>query len=355
MVSPFTGVVGHRPLLALLEAQAAAPAQAYLFVGPASVGKATVARRFAALLLCPGAESGCVRRVVAGTHPDLSLVEPDGRTALTVDQARATVARAVLAPIEGDRKVVLFEEAGMMTEEAASALLKTLEEPSPTTIFILVAEAEDDLPPTIASRCRTVYFGRVTDDEVVAALVERGVDADQAQRAAAASGGRPGLALMLATQPEVAAYRRAWLSVPERVGLQPGQAFRLADELVSAAEPLLDALDQRHRFEREGTDADTPLGRSVKERQERERRRATAALYTTGLEILASWYRDSAAAQLGAPVRNRDIPTAALTALTPAAAVAAAGRVLDAVAALEANQRPELAFAALFADLGTAA
>ena len=132
MVSPFTGVVGHRPLLALLEAQAAAPAQAYLFVGPASVGKATVARRFSALLLCPGAESGCVRRVVAGTHPDLSLVEPDGRTALTVDQARATVARAVLAPIEGDRKVVLFEEAGMMTEEAASALLKTLEEPSPS-------------------------------------------------------------------------------------------------------------------------------------------------------------------------------------------------------------------------------
>jgi DNA polymerase-3 subunit delta' len=241
-----------------------------------------------------------------------------------------------------------------MTEEAASALLKTLEEPSPTTIFILVAEAEDDLPPTIASRCRTVYFGRVTDDEVVAALVERGVDADQAQRAAAASGGRPGLALMLATQPEVAAYRRAWLSVPERVGLQPGQAFRLADELVAAAEPLLDALGQRHRFEREGTDADTPIGRLVKERQERERRRATAALYTTGLEILASWYRDSAAAQLGAPVRNRDVPTAALTALTPAAAVAAAGRVLDAVAALEANQRPELAFAALFADLGTA-
>jgi len=354
MVSPFTGVVGHRLLLALLEAEAASPAQAYLFVGPASVGKATVARRFAGLLLCPGADSGCLRRVVAGTHPDLSLVEPDGRTALTVDQARATVARAVLAPIEGERKVVLIEEAGVMTEEAASALLKTLEEPSPTTIFILVAEAEDDLPPTIASRCRTVYFGRVTDDEVVAALEERGVDREQAERAAAASGGRPGLALMLATEPRVAAYRRAWLSVPGRLSVQPGVAFRLAEELVAAAEPLLDALDQRHRFEREQNDAETSLGRALKERQERERRRATAALYTTGLEILASWYRDAAAAQLGAPVRNRDLPAASLTALTPAAAVAAATRVLEAVGALEANQRPELAFAALLADLGTA-
>jgi DNA polymerase-3 subunit delta' len=355
MVSPFTGVIGHRPLLALLEAEAASPAQAYLFVGPASVGKATVARRFAGLLLCPGAESGCLRRVVAGTHPDLSLVEPDGRTSLTVDQARATVARAALAPVEGWRKVVLFEEAGIMTEEAASALLKTLEEPSPTTIFILVAEAEDDLPPTIASRCRTVFFGRVTDDEVVSALQDRGVEAEQAQRAAAASGGRPGLALMLATQPDVAAYRRAWLSVPERVGPQPGTAFRLAEELAAAAEPLLDALDQRHRFERDQTETESSLGRAVKERQERERRRAAAALHTTGLEILASWYRDSAAAQLGAPVRNRDVPVAALTALTPAAAVAAAARVLEAVAALQANQRPELAFAALFADLGTTA
>ncbi|MBM3695199.1 MAG: AAA family ATPase [Actinobacteria bacterium] len=355
MVSPFSGVVGHRPLLALLEAEVASPAQAYLFCGPASVGKATIARRFAGRLLCPGGEAGCLRRVLAGTHPDLTLVEPDGKTSLTVDQARATVARAVLAPIEGERKVVLFEEAGVMTDEAASALLKTLEEPGPSTVFILVAEAEDDLPPTIASRCRVMRFGRVTDEETVAALEERGVDAEQAQRAAAASGGRPGLALMLATQPEVAAFRRAWLSVPGRVGAQPGHAFRLAEELVAAADPLLDAIDQGHRFEREQADADGAAGRALKERHERERRRAATALHTTGLEILASWYRDAAAAQWGAPVRNRDLPAAGFTALTPAAAVAAAGRVIETVAALESNQRPELAFASLFADLGTAA
>ena len=131
MVSPFTGVVGHQPLLALLEVEAAGPAQAYFFVGPASVGKATVARRFAALLLCPGVDAGCVRRVLGGTHPDLSVVEPDGRTTLTVDQARATVARAVLAPIEGERKVVLFEEAGMMTEEAAAPSSRPSRSPAP--------------------------------------------------------------------------------------------------------------------------------------------------------------------------------------------------------------------------------
>jgi hypothetical protein len=160
---------------------------------------------------------------------------------------------------------------------------------------------------------------------------------------------------MLATQPEVAAFRRAWLAVPGRVGPQPGEAFRLAEELAGTVDPLLGALDQRHRFEREQTEGDSPQGRALQERQERERRRATASLHVTGLEILASWYRDAAAAQLGAATRNRDIPVASLTSLTPAAAVAAAGRVLEAVAALQANQRPELAFAALFADLGTTA
>jgi DNA polymerase-3 subunit delta' len=354
VVSAFSGVIGHGPLLRLLEGEASSPAQAYLFVGPASVGKGTVARRFAALLLCEGEDAGCRRRVVAGLHPDLTLVEPDGRTALTVDQARATVSRAVLAPVEAARKVILLEEAGLMTEEASSALLKSLEEPTPTTVFILVAEAEDDLPLTIASRCRTVIFGRVTDDEVVAALEERGVEAEQARRCAAASGGRPGLALLLATRPEVAAFRRAWLSVPSRLDPQPGNAFRLAEELVQAVGPLLEALGERHRLEREQVEEDSAMGRALKERQERERRRAGGVLHLTGLEILASWYRDAAAAQFGAPVRNRDVPAPALTALTPTAAVAAARRVLVAIGALEANQRPELAFAALFADLATA-
>ena len=354
MVSSFEGVIGHGPLLRLLEGEGPSPAQAYMFVGPASVGKATIARRFAALLLCGEEDGGCRRRVLAGVHPDLTLVEPDGRTALTVDQARATVSRAVLAPVESARKVILFEEAGLMTEEAASALLKSLEEPTPTTVFILVAEAEDDLPLTIASRCRTVVFGRVTDEEVVAALEERGVEGEQARRSAAASGGRPGLALLLATRPEVAAYRRAWLSVPSRLSRQPGDCFRLAEELVAAAAPLLEAIDERQRLEREQADEESSLGRALKERHERERRRASGVLHVTGLEILASWYRDSAAAQYGAPVRNRDVPAPTLTALTPAAAVSAARRVLAAIGALEANQRPELAFAALFSDLAAA-
>jgi DNA polymerase-3 subunit delta' len=286
-------------------------------------------------------------------HPDLVVVEPDGRTALTVDQARATVARAVLAPVEGIRKVFLLEEAGMMNDEAANTLLKTLEEPSPTTVFLLVAEAEDELPATIGSRCRTVYFGRVPDGEVTGALVERGVDPEQAAGVAATSGGRPGLALVLSTRPEVAAYRRAWLSVPTRLGGRPGDGFRLAAELAGAVDPLLEGLVERQQAEMESAGDEAPAARTLKERHERERRRAAAALHHTGLEILASWYRDAAAAQFGAPVRNRDLPATELTTVSPQTAVANAGRVLATIESLEANQRTELALATLFTDLGT--
>lgn len=168
----FAGVIGHARVMSLLADEIAAPAHAYYFVGPIGVGKATVARRFAAAILCEEGgrhvtDCSSCRRVLSGNHPDVTAVEPEGRLALGVDEARSTVALANLAPVEGDRKVILFEDAGAMTDAAANALLKTLEEPSPSTVFLLVSESEDDLPATIASRCRTVQFGRVGETDLV--------------------------------------------------------------------------------------------------------------------------------------------------------------------------------------------
>lgn len=359
MVSPaFSGMIGHGRVTELLAREIEAPAQAYLFTGPSNVGKATVAHRFAAALLCPergehaAACSSC-RRVATGNHPDVKVVEPDGKSALTVEQARATIAQAPLAPVESPRKVFVFDEAGAMTEQAANALLKTLEEPTRTTIFVLVAEAEDDLPATIASRCRTVHFGRVREEELVGALEARGIASDQAAEAARISGGRPGLALGLATRPEVAAYRRSWLGIPMRVSANPGEAFRLADELLAAIDPLLEALKERQSAQMEAMQDLPPARlRMMRDRNEREARRERQALFVGGLEILASWYTDAASAQFGGPVRNHDIPAATLAMISPEAAVANAGRVLDAVTDLLANQRPQLVFATLFAELG---
>lgn len=354
----FEGVIGHERLLRLLAGDVDHPAQSYLFVGPSGVGKSTVAMRFAAALLCPvGGDhdvpcSSC-RRVGSGNHPDLVSIEPSGTTMLTVDQARSTVARSRLAPVEGDRKIFVFAEAGAMSEGAANSLLKTLEEPSASTVFILATEAEDDLPATIASRCRTVQFGRVDEEELVAGLLARGVEGPQAEQVARIAGGRPGLALMLTTQPEAAAYRNVWMRIPQRVSPVPGRAFLLAEEVLEALEPMLGTLDQRHTDEAAAAEEQGVAVKAVKERQARERKRSEQALLISGLEMLASWYTDSAAAQFGGAVRNRDIPVHDLAMITPSRAVAAAERVLGAVVALRGNQRRKLVLAELFADLGT--
>lgn len=346
----FADVVGHGAVIDLLAAEAMHPAQTYLFVGPSGVGKATVARRFAAQLLCGDDASG-IARVLSGVHPDLILVEPEGVTALTVEQARSTVARAVLAPTEAQRKVFLFEEAGAMNDEAANTLLKTLEEPTDTTVFILLAESPDDLPPTVASRSRTVLFSRVPEEEITGALVSRGVDQSQADHAAITSGGRPGIALLLATRPDVAAFRSAWLGVATRLDPEPATPFLLAGELVGAVEPLLQGLSERQEAETAATDLEGVAARRRQERHDRERKRAASALHVAGLEILASWYRDAAAAQHGGSIRNRDASGADLADVSARDAVRRARRVLATVESLEANQRAELAFAALFSEL----
>jgi hypothetical protein len=183
--------------------------------------------------------------------------------------------------------------------------------------------------------------------------VSREVAEEQATRAAGIAGGRPGLAIALATRPEVAAFRHLWLGVAHRLPAHPGGAFLLADEVMEATEPLLSALKERHHDQREAAVEEGVAARTLRDRQDRELKRATAALHVTGLEILASYYRDVAAAQHGAPVRNHDIPAAALSAVAPVRALVNADRVLATVEALEANQRPHLAFATLFADLGS--
>ena len=352
MTDVFADIIGHAAVVELLAGEADEPAQAYLFVGPSNVGKATVARRFAASVV-GGSDDGAVRRAIEGSHPDLIVVAPEGRTSITVDQARTVVADAVRSPLEANRKVFLLEEASLLNDEAANALLKTIEEPVESSRFVLVAEAEDDLPPTVASRCRTVVFSRVEEDDIVGGLTVRGVDEEDARRAARIAGGRPGLALALATEPAVAAFRDTWLSVPDRLTDHPGDSYLLVDEVMKATEPLLAAIKRRQEDEIATLYPSGTVPKAVSDQHQREQARASDALYVTGLELLASFYRDTAAAQFGAPVINSDVPVSSFTRVRPATAVANAERVLDTIDSLEANQRPNLALAALFVDLGT--
>ena len=345
------GIIGHEASLEVLRREVSRPGHSYLFVGPATVGKATVALAFAAALVSRTEEGR--GRVMRRVHPDVSVMGPEGRATLGVDQARRAITGAGLRPVESDRKVFIFDEASMMTEAAANALLKTLEEPPAGAVFIVVADSEDDLPATVASRCRVIRFGRVSETAIFAALEERGVASERATTTARIAGGSPGLALDLVANEKVGEFRRRWLEVPGRVGSHPGDGFRLADGLLKAPDPLLETVKQRHKREIEELESrGYPVPKSLREAHARELRSAGNALLIRGLEMLASCYVDSASAQHGGPIGNPDLSPADLAAVPPRRAVRSAELVLDAAAQLRRNQRPRLVLAWLFAGLG---
>lgn len=345
------GIIGHRAVLASLEREVRGPSHSYLFVGPSNVGKATVALVFAAALVSISEQSRA--RVMRHIHPDVSVVGPEGRAMLGVDQARQAISDASLRPVESERKVTIFDDASLMTEAAANALLKTLEEPPARTVFVLVAESEDDLPATVASRCRVVRFGRVPETELSAALLALGVDSERAAMTARIAGGSPGLALDLVADRGVGDFRRRWLAVPAEVSSRPGDGYRLAEEMLGAHGPLLEAVKEQRRKEIAEIEArGYPVPKALVNRHERALKRTGNALVVAGLEMLASWYLDSASAQYGGPLRNPDLAPTELARIAPGRAVRCAELVLDATVQFRRNQRPRLVLAWLFTSLG---
>ena len=154
-------------------ALAGRPAHAYLLHGPAGTGKRATARAFAAALLSQGARdpAGARTRVEHGTHPDLTWVAPSGaHEMLRRDVQEAVVAAAAHTPFEATRRVFVLERADTMNDEAANALLKTLEEPPPYVVLLLLTDRVTQVLPTIASRCQPVRFDPLPAEALVGRL-----------------------------------------------------------------------------------------------------------------------------------------------------------------------------------------
>ena len=235
---------------------------AVMFVGPGSTGKTTLALDLAAGLLCndpdPAARPcracrGC-HQVASGNHPDLHRLAPDGpggqiRIGKSTDPEPGTVRHLIselaLLPVEGGARVVIFEQAHRLNDDAQNALLKMLEEPPAGVTIVLCADDEECLLPTVRSRCARVRVGAVGGREIERWLGELGVaDAPRAARLARLAGGRPGLALAYAHSADAERIRgeiaRGIVDM-----LSERRATRLASvrELMKSAAALDAALD----------------------------------------------------------------------------------------------------------------
>jgi DNA polymerase III subunit delta' len=316
----YAGLVGQERAVAALAAAAVRPVHAYLFVGPAGTGKAAAASGFAAALLCPnvpGGDGTCetCRRVLAGVHPDVIQVEREG-AAISIDAARAVARLAATSPVEGDRKMIVLHDFHLV-ESAGPALLKTIEEPPATTVFVILAEYVPAELVTIASRCVRVDFQPLSSQQVAVVLEGEGIDPGRAAALAEAAGGRLDRARLLASDDGFDARTRAWLEVPGRLDGTGARAALVADELMRLLESSAEPLKARQEAERAALEernaraaAVTGAGRSGRSRgragramleagvaemelrQRREQRRQRTDELRSGLATLARAYRD---------------------------------------------------------------
>jgi DNA polymerase-3 subunit delta' len=215
---------------------------ALLFVGPAGVGKRAFAVELARALLCdrPSGAESCDRcpsclRVAAGEHLDVRVFEPEG-TFVKIAQMRELAREAFQTPFEGRRRILIVDDAHCLREEAANAILKTLEEPPPTTLIVLVTDQPYSMLATIRSRCRTLHFSPVDTDDLekyLAANFKR--PAEDTKLLARVAAGRVGRAL--ATDLSVYRDRRKEMLALLEVLASGGDRLRL----LKAAQFLADA------------------------------------------------------------------------------------------------------------------
>lgn len=300
----FDRLVGQERAVAQLRAAARSPVHAYLLVGPPGGGKRPAARAFAAALLCP--YGGCgecdvCRRVLGDVHPDAVIVEREGAY-ISVAQAREIQRLALRTPNEGHRKVLTLVDFHLV-REAAPTLLKIVEEPPASTVFVILAE---HVPPelvTIASRCVRIDFGRLSPADLRRALEAEGVAAAVAARVADAADGRLDRARLLASDPGFETRRRTWQSLPSRLDGTGATVSLLAAELVELlGSAAVGPLEARHAEERAALEAriersgERGAGRRLLvERHRRELRRLRADELRYGLATLAGAYRDALA------------------------------------------------------------
>ncbi|MFQ6172232.1 DNA polymerase III subunit delta' [Oryzobacter sp. R7] len=375
-MSVWRDVIGQEAAVATLEHAVREPGamtHAWLFTGPPGSGRSVAARAFAAALLCP--RGGCgecreCRTALEGTHADVDVVATEGLS-IKVELARDLVQLAARRPSVGRYRVIVVEDADRLTERAADALLKALEEPAPRTVWMLCAPSVEDVIITIRSRSRHVRL-RTPSVEAVADLLTRrdGVDPPMALYAARAAQSHVGLARRLARDEHARIRRHDVITLATRitgVGEAVGAAqdiMTIAQEEAAAASADRDAAERTRLLEVLGADPTSrtqpPHVRSQVSALEKEQKaratRFTRDVVDRALVDLLSVYRDALvlSARAGTALVNEDsrqVVQKVSDLLDPVALLRAMDAIGTARERIDANVNPLIALEAMSLEL----
>ena len=322
-MSVFNDLIDQDAVVTTLKAAAAASktdnsesqemTHAWLFTGPPGSGRSNAAVAFAAALVC--AEGGCgscvdCTTVKNGTHADVEVMSTDGLS-IKIDEVRELVLRAAWAPSVSRYRVVVMEDADRLTESAANALLKAVEEPNQQTVWLLCAPSTTDVLPTIRSRTRSLILRTPSTVAVANLLVAEGISPTMANFASSASQGHLGRARYLATHESARSNREKILKSVLNVRDIPS-AFAAAQSLVDSAKADAEA-DAESRNEKEiqamkdawgtqTTKISSSNTKAIKELEKEQKSRATRMVrdyLDRALLDIATLYRDILMVQSG--------------------------------------------------------
>ena len=311
-------LVGQRRVIETLRTAVAGQGMthAWLFTGPPGSGRSNAALAFAAALQCP--RGGCgqcheCRTVLGGSHADVTVVRTE-KLSIAVKEVRDLVRASALAPAGGRWQILVIEDADRLTEQAANALLKAIEEPTDRTVWMLCAPTVEDALPTIRSRCRLVTLTTPTSEEVAAFLTERdGVAPALASYAARASQGHIGRARALTRDGATRERRSEVVAIPARLRSLKDcltAAKRLSEVTKEEADAITSELDAREKAELDAGYGVVERGRRPREyapalaelekAQKTRAKRRHLDVVDRGLTDLMSVYRDAIALATGA-------------------------------------------------------
>jgi DNA polymerase-3 subunit delta' len=378
----FDDLVGQEDAVAILQGASLAArngdatqemTHAWIFTGPPGSGRSSAAIAFAQSLICP--QGGCAtcnecRSAKTHAHPDVEIMTTEGLS-IKIEEVRELLTRTSWAPSMGGWRIVVMEDADRLTESAANALLKAIEEPGTRTVWLLCAPTLHDILPTIRSRCRHIQLRTPTTSAVSAFLQRRDhIAPAMADFAARVSQGHIGRARYIATNEEVRNHRTTIMSLPLQLSTI-ADAYKAAQTLVDMAtaqakaqaeardEKEIASLQEAYGKGATGRGMATGAAKAVKELEKEQKSRTTRMVRDSidgALLDIATFFRDVMMVQAGATdslinTDMRDAITAYAHKTTPHSTVRKVNAIMKARTHLSHNAAPLLTCEALMCQI----